>query len=210
MVRLIDRFHKILMSIYLYNEYRGYSQLELLLGAFKNVFPEEGEMAAAIEKHLSDEKKHFRLFKSYFLARKTMPYEIGREAGYIDRLVGRVLGCIIEELDADKILNNREEFFKICRLIMMTEFRGMQQVGNILRNVFVKRDPALVKIFTIVQGDEPSHCLPYQAWLERFQSHRPCLKERVADWITHYSLMWFRLPLLFMNFRLKRLDEFPA
>lgn len=210
MNRLINRFHEILMSIYLYNEHRGYMQLEKLLDAFKRVFPEEGKMAASIEKHLSDEKKHFRLFKSYFLARKTMPYEIGKEAGYVDRLVGRVMGCTIEELDAEKILNDRTEFFKICRLIMMTEFRGMQQVGNILRNVFVKRDPSLVKIFSVVQQDEPSHCLPYKAWLERFQSHRPLLKERIADLVTHYSLMWYRLPLLFMNCRLKQLDRFPA
>lgn len=210
MNRLINRFHEILMSVYLYNEYRGYTQLEKLLDAFKRVFPEEGEMASSIAKHLDDEKKHFRMFKEYFLARKKMPYEVGKEAGYVDRLVGNALGCALEELDAEKVLGDREEFFKICRLVMMTEFRGMKQVGNILKSRLVKRDPSLVKIFSVVQRDEPSHCLPYQAWLERFQSHRPRLKEKVADAVAHYSLMLYRLPLLFMNFRLKPLERFPA
>lgn len=210
MPRLIHRFHRLLMSIYLYNEYRGYTQLEKLLGVFKSVFPEEAEMAASITKHLEDEKKHFRMFKGYFLARRSMPYEVGKEAGYIDRLVGNALGCALEDLEAEKILGSREEFFKICRLIMMTEFRGMKQVEALLANRWVKKDPALVKIFSVVKKDEPSHCLPYQAWLEKFESHRPRLKERLADALAHYSLMLYRIPLLFMNFRLKPLERFPA
>jgi hypothetical protein len=93
---------------------------------------------------------------------------------------------------------------------MMTEFRGMKQVAVLLRSRVVCANPNLIRIFRIIERDEPSHCFPYQRWLERRSSHLPGFEERFTDLWIHYSLMLLKIPILFLNPRTPRRESFPA
>jgi hypothetical protein len=37
----------------------------------------------------------------------------------------------------------------------------------------------------------------------------PSRRERFADWTVHHELVWARIPAMFLNHRLRRLDRFP-
>jgi hypothetical protein len=130
--------------------------------------------------------------------------------GYIDQFVFWIFGRTLEGLNEREILENDELFFKLCRLIMMTEFRGMKQVGVLLRSRIVNANPQLVRIFKVIERDEPSHCLPYQRWLEQRGAHLPGFEERFTDLWVHYSLMLIKMPILFLNFRAGRMEKFYA
>ncbi len=101
-------------------------------------------------------------------------------------------------------------FFKLCRLIMMTEFRGLKQVKTLLKSRLIKMDESLLKIFKIIEKDEPSHCYPYQYWLKKSNSHLPRLKENIIDLWIHYSLIVIKVPILLLNGKLKRMSKFYA
>ena len=205
---LLKRFYDVLASIYIYNEYTGYSELEKLLDAIKIKFPGEKEFIDAVEKHTSDEKKHYLMFKDYFEKAGTKPFVVDSTYGYIDLFIKIIFKRPIEELNREEIINNNEDFFKLCRLIMMTEFRGMKQVDKLLKNFLIKKNNSLVKIFKIIERDEPSHCYPYKYWLEKRNSHLPGYEEKFTDLWIHYSILLIKFPVLFFNFRLARMNEF--
>jgi len=208
--KLKNRFYDVLASIYIYNEYTGYIELEKLLAAIKEKFPKEEAFIADVQKHTDDERKHYLMFRNYFKKAGRMPFEIDETYGYIDLFINSVFKKPIEELDKHEILADDRLFFKLCRLIMMTEFRGMKQVDTLLKNPLVKRQPVLFKIFKIIERDEPSHCYPYQYWLEKHGSHTPEFQEKITDLWIHYSIMLVKAPLLFCNFRLSRKKAFYA
>jgi len=139
-----------------------------------------------------------------------MPLRVESSFGYVERFIRLVFGCPLEELDPAAVLADERQFFRMCRLIMMTEFRGMRQVAALLENRLVRRDPELMKIFQVVEKDEPSHCLPYQSWLEAKGGHQPGLRERLTDLWIHYSLVLIKIPLLFLNAFTPRVPQFPA
>lgn len=87
---------------------------------------------------------------------------------------------------------------------MLTEMRGVRQVEILLRSPLVRRDRTLTKIFRVIERDEPSHWLPYQAWLRRTRGRMPDRREKIAEAWVHRSLMFFKLPLLYLNPRLAR------
>jgi len=196
--------------VYLYNEYRGYTGLERLLAALREWYPYEADFIAAVAKHTDDERRHYRMFKHFFESQGRMPLAVDRTCGYIDRFVGLIFGRALEELDAKDILEKEEQFFKLCRLVMMTEFRGMRQVARLLRSRLVRQNPGLVRIFRVIERDEPSHCLPYQRWLQKRGSHFPGLAEQFTDVWIHYSLILLKIPILFLSIRKSRLITFPA
>lgn len=204
------RYYDVLASVYLYNEYQGYKGLERLLVAIRRRYPNETDFIAAVEKHTEDERKHYRMFKSYFEAQAAMPLAVDRTYGYIDRFVLLVFGRSLEDLDEASILADERLFFKLCRLVMMTEFRGMKQVAVLLASPWVKRNERLMRIFRVIERDEPSHCFPYQRWLQGRGSHLPGFEERFSDFWIHYSLMLLKIPVLFLNVRTPRRAEFPA
>lgn len=204
------RYTTVLTSVYLYNEYRGYTQLERLLCALREKYPSEHEFIAAVEKHTDDERKHYLMFRRYFESRGEMPLEVRSSSGYIDRMVSVIFGTDIDELNPEEVVADDTKFFRLCRLIMITEFRGMKQVETILKSRLIRGNAELQRIFKIIERDEPSHWQPYQKWLETHGSHELTFGERVTDIITHYSLMTVRLPLLFCNPFGKRRKEFPA
>ncbi|MGZ3693968.1 MAG: ferritin-like domain-containing protein [Bdellovibrionota bacterium] len=200
----ITRICDILLSIYLYNEKRGYTYLEELLKAFEQRYPGENQILASIQKHARDERRHHLLFEAYFRKNGRLPFRVGSWYGYCDQMVSWIFGKTIDQLDPKEVVNDDEKFFQLCRLIMITEMRGMKQVNLILENPIIRRNNQLVEIFTEIKKDEPSHCYPYQAWLRKHGKHEPIFREKLADAMVHYSLMLVKIPLLFFNFFLPR------
>jgi hypothetical protein len=205
-----DRFYDVVASVYLYNEYTGWQGLERLLEAVKLKMPQEREFIAVMTKHAADERKHYYLFRKYFQGQGKMPLRVDATFGYVDQFIKLIFRRRLPELDQGTILSDDRQFFRMCRLIMMTEFRGMKQVAGLLKNRLIQRHPELERIYQVIERDEPSHCLPYQQWLEKKGGHQPGFIERLADFFVHYSLVVIKLPFLFFNVRTPRLQEFPG
>ena len=208
--QLRSRSYRVIASIYLYNEYTGYTELERLLVAVRQKFPDEHDFIRAVEKHTEDERKHYKMFRHYFESNGVLPLAVKRSSGYVDRFIKLVFRKKLEDLDTEAILQNDKRFFKLCRLVMMTEFRGMKQVDSLLRSSAIRKNDDLLRIFRIIERDEPTHCYPYQQWLKSRQSHEPGFYERSIDRWIHYSLILIRFPLVFLNPFHPSLSKFPA
>lgn len=204
------RFLDVLASIYIYNEHRGYTSLDRVLEAVRARCPDDAAFIAAVEKHRADEEKHYRMFKRWFELRGTMPLKVDRACGHIDHFIESVFGCAIEDLDTEAIVADPDAFERLCRVIMITEQRGMAQVDVLLHNPHIRSDKAMRRIFEVVERDEPSHWQPYDAWL-RAHGRRPdaTLRERWTDYWIHKSLMLAKLPAVFLNRGNPRLHAWP-
>jgi hypothetical protein len=198
------RYLDVLASIYIYNEYRGYTSLDRVLLAVRARCPEEAGFIAEVEKHRADERKHYVMFKRYFEHRGVMPLSVDKSCGHIDRFIERIFGCSIDTLDTDAIIADATLFEQLCRVIMLTEQRGMRQVGALLSSRLVKSDPVLLRIFKIIEKDEPSHWQPYERWLRAHGKSTSTLRERNTDYWIHKSLLWIKLPALFFSRRTPR------
>ena len=202
--RALRRYLDILASVYIYNEHRGYRSIDRVLSAVRLKYPEESGFLADIEKHRRDERQHYLMFRRYFEMLGEMPYEVDNTCGHIDRLIRLVFGCRIDDLDADAIINEPELFEKLCRVIVLTEMRGMRQVEILLNSRLMTSDRSLVKIFKVIERDEPSHWAPYLGWIKANSGRMPSWSERMADAWVHRSLILFKLPLLYLNPWLRR------
>lgn len=200
------RYLDVLASIYIYNEHRGYTSIDRVLAAVRGRYPDETGFIAAIEKHRRDERQHYLMFRHYFEARGEMPFRVDKTCGHIDRLISLCFGRGIDELDTDQIINDRRLFDRLCRVIMLTEMRGMRQVEILLASPTLRAERPLLKIFRVIERDEPSHWAPYQDWLERHGGEMPSRAERLADAFVHRSLIFAKLPALYLNPALKRRD----
>jgi hypothetical protein len=198
------RYLDILASVYIYNEHRGYTSIDRVLDAVRSRHPGAGRFIAAVEKHRRDERQHYLMFRRYFEDRGAMPYLVDRTCGHIDRLIRLTFGCSVDELVTDEIIDDPAQFNKLCRIILLTEQRGMRQVETLLRSPLMTSDKRLVKIFKVIERDEPSHWAPYQAWLEENGGGRPTRSERAADALVHRTLLTVKLPALYLNPRLPR------
>jgi len=207
---LIERFYDIFMSVYIYNEHRGYLYLDTLVTALEQKYPEETGFIAAVRKHGNDEHVHYKMFRRWFENRGRMPFVITETSGYCDQIVKVFFRKTLTEIDPEVVLADDEMFFKLCRLIMITEMRALKQVDILLASRLIKSRPALLKMFQVVRRDEPSHCYPYRDWLAKHGENLPSRSESLADFYTHYSLIFFKIPLLYLNFRLKRTQHFLA
>jgi hypothetical protein len=139
-----------------------------------------------------------------------MPLKVDRTCGHIDHFIESVFGCRIEDLDTRSIIADRAAFERLARVIMLTEQRGMRQVEILLGNRHVRSDKALKKIFEVVERDEPSHWMPYSAWLRRNAlRENGTLREKWTDYWIHKSLMLAKLPALFLSRRTPRLERWP-
>ncbi len=203
------RFLDVLASIYIYNEFRGYTSLDRVLEAARTYCPEDGEFIAAIEKHRADEQKHYRMFRRWFEIEGKMPLSVDRSCGHIDHFIQRIFGRSIEDLDTQAIIADAREFQKLCRVIMLTEQRGMRQVEVLLKNPHVRSNRAMLRIFQIVEKDEPDHWQPYQAWLRAHRCETSRWRERWADFCIHKTLMLVKLPALFLRRATPRLSVWP-
>ncbi|MEO1252026.1 MAG: ferritin-like domain-containing protein [Pseudomonadota bacterium] len=198
------RFLDVLASIYIYNEHRGYSSIDRVLQAVYARHPDEQWFIDAVEKHRRDERKHYLMFRHYFEGLGRMPFAVDRSCGHIDRLIYLTFGCGIDELDTDAVTADDELFFKLCRIIMITEIRGMNQLEILLTDKMVATDERLVKIYEVIRKDEPSHWMPYRDWLQKNAGGEPRWNERAADWAVHKSLVLWKVPSLLLNPGLKR------
>lgn len=204
-----SRFLDVLASIYIYNEHRGYTSLDRVLEAARLHCPEDGGFILAIEKHRADEEKHYRMFRRWFELEGRMPLKVDRTCGHIDHFIQIVFGCTIEQLDTQAVVADHREFEKLCRVIMLTEQRGMRQVLSLLKNPHVRSNKAMTRIFEVVEIDEPDHYLPYENWLRAHDCITARWRERWADYWIHKSLTWVKLPTLFFRRSTPRLSRWP-
>jgi len=201
------RYLDLLGSIYIYNEHRGYTSIDRILEAVRTRTPEDKAFIAAVERHRADERKHYVMFKRWFELQGKMPLDIDRTCGHIDRFVEIMFRRRIDELDTEKMIDNDHLFERLCRVISLTERRGMKQVDILLNHPIVKRDKTLIKIFKVIEKDEPSHWAPYDEWLERHGRRADRWWERAIDTFIHSELLAIKLPVLFLNPWLRRRTE---
>lgn len=194
-----QRYLDVLGSIYIYNEHRGYTAIDRVLQAVRERSPEDVEFIAAIEQHRVDERKHYVMFRRWFERRGVMPLALDRTFGHIDRFIEIMFGSSIDALDTDKVISDDALFERLCRVISLTEQRGYHILGDLLKNRFVRDDPILVRIFTIIRQDEPSHWAPYEGWLQKHGKRQPSWWERMVDRFIHSELIFLKLPILFLN-----------
>ncbi len=204
-----DRYLDVLASVYIYNEHRGYTSLERVLAAVRRRCPDDAGFIAEIEKHRADEKKHYHMFQRWFERQGRMPLALDRSVGHIDRFILRAFGCTIEELDTEAVLARSGEFEKLCRVIILTEQRGLAQVDVLLRNRAVLSDPVMTRIFQVVHKDEPDHFLPYQHWLERNGKQLVRWQEKLTDFWIHRALLFGKIPAIFLDSGLPRMTRWP-
>lgn len=198
------RYLDLLGSIYIYNEHRGYTAIDRVLEAVRARTPDDAALIAAIERHRADERKHYVMFRRWFEMRGAMPLAVDRACGHIDRFVEIMFGERIDDLDTQAIIENDDQFEKLCRIIALTERRGHRQVEILLRHPLVRGDRVLMKIFRIIERDEPSHWAPYESWLAANGRREPRWWERAIDTLVHSELLFVKLPMLFLTPRLDR------
>ncbi|KRC81619.1 hypothetical protein [Sphingomonas sp. Root241] len=193
------RYLDLLGSIYIYNEHRGYTSIDRVLEAVRARSPDDVALIAAIEKHRADERKHYLMFKRWFELQGKMPLRVDRTCGHIDRFVEIMFRRTIDDLDTEAIIASDDEFEKLCRVISLTEQRGYRQVDILLRHPLVTGDKVLMRIFRIIEKDEPSHWAPYDGWLKANGKRDPKWWERAIDSFIHSELLFLKLPALFLN-----------
>jgi len=203
-----ERYLDLLGSIYIYNEHRGYTAIDDLLGAVRLRWPQDRELIETIEKHRADERKHYVMFRRWFERRGVMPYAVDSACGHIDRFVGIMFGKGIDELDKERVVTSNRLFGRMCRVISLTEKRGYKQVEILLKNSHVLSDRMLTKIFRIIEQDEPSHWAPYDGWLDAHGERHAKWWERMVDGFVHSELLFLKLPVLFLHPALKRRSVF--
>jgi hypothetical protein len=201
------RYLDLLGSIYIYNEHRGYTSIDRVLEAVRARAPDDHALIASVEKHRADERKHYVMFKRWFELQGKMPLKVDRTCGHIDRFVEIMFRRTIDELDTDKIIAEDDEFEKLCRVISLTEKRGYRQVDVLLKHPLVRHDKTLIKIFQIIEKDEPSHWAPYDGWLQANGKRDPKWWEHAIDTFIHSELLFIKLPALFLNPWVKRRTE---
>lgn len=203
------RYLDLLGSIYIYNEHRGYTAIDRVLAAIQARWPDDHALIAEVEKHRADERKHYLMFRRWFERRGTMPLAVNRTCGHIDRFIRIMFGLTIDELDPQAVVGREDLFERLCRVISLTERRGHRQVQTLLRHPIVSSDPQLMKIFRIIEQDEPSHWAPYDKWLAGHGGREPRWWERAIDRAIHSELLFVKLPILFVAWQMKRLPRWP-
>ena len=139
------------------------------------------------------------MFRGWFERQGKMPLAADKTCAHIDRMIRLTFGCDIDGLDTDAVIASAGLFERLCRVIVLTEQRGVRQVDELLAMPVIMRDTRLRRIFHVIERDEPSHWQPYDAWLRSHGTARATLGERLADWWVHKSLVLVKLPLLFLN-----------
>jgi hypothetical protein len=202
-----ERLREIVLSVYLYNEWRGYTQLEAdLIPELERDSGFDADFIAGVRKHAADEKKHYRMFQGWFAARGRMPFAVGPSVGYFGTLSGILVG---KRHSASQLVSSSDRFARLCRAVVTTEKRGIHQLDTLLRWRGVREDSRLRRVLEVIRQDEPSHYEPYERWLDRNGYRGPSLPEKLVDWVVHYSIALFFIPALYLNPRLKRLAVYP-
>ena len=138
-----------------------------------------------------------------------MPLAVDSTCGHIDRFVGIMFRSEIDDLDPMQIVGRDDLFERMCRVISLTEQRGHRQVEILLRHPIVRSDPMLMKMFKIIEHDEPSHWAPYDDWLRAHGRRESCWWERAIDRFIHSELLFVKIPVLFVSPWLARRTSWP-
>ena len=202
-----DRYLDLLGSIYIYNEHRGYTALDRVLEAVRARSPHDHAFIAAVEKHRADERKHYLMFRRWFEKQGRMPLFVDRACGHIDRFVEIMFRTTIDSMDTQAVIDDDRQFEKLCRVISLTEKRGYKQVEILLDHPLVRHDPGLLKIFRVVERDEPDHWTPYDNWLRANGRREPKWWERAIDTFIHSELLFLKLPILFVHVGMRRRSD---
>ena len=72
------------------------------------------------------------MFKRWFELQGKMPLKVDRTCGHIDRFVEIMFRRGIDELDTEAVISDDRLFERLCRVISLTEQRGMKQVEILL------------------------------------------------------------------------------
>jgi hypothetical protein len=139
------------------------------------------------------------MFRRWFERRGVMPLAVDRTFGHIDRFIEIMFCTRIDALDTQAVIDSDRLFERLCRVISLTEQRGYRQVEILVANRFVRGDPVLMRIFTIIKKDEPSHWAPYEGWLRKNRKRDAKRWERAVDGFIHSELLFLKLPFLFLN-----------
>lgn len=209
-MRPLEHFREALLSIYLYNEHRGYTQLEALERALHEHRPQEQALAGWVHAHAADERRHYKMFRAWFVRRGVMPLHVDASVGYIDRLVQSVTGTAIDGIDFGAAVREEAELERLLRLIVLTERRGLAQVRALLGAQRLLLDRELRAMFEVIERDEPSHFEPYAGWLAARGRAASSLREAAADALTHGAIVAWQLPALVCDPSPKRIAAFPA
>lgn len=98
----------------------------------------------------------------------------------------------------------------VASIYLYNEFRGYTALDRVLEAVRARcPDEAEFIAAVVIHRGEPSHFLPYQAWLETNVNPRGTWREKLADWSIHKLLMLVKLPALFFDSGARRLDVWP-
>ena len=73
------------------------------------------------------------MFKRWFELQGKMPLKVDRTCGHIDRFVEIMFRRGIDDLDTDAVISDDRLFERLCRVISLTERRGMKQVEVLLQ-----------------------------------------------------------------------------
>ncbi len=204
---LTDRFRELVLSVYLYNEWRGYRQLEEELIPELERRPEfDRNFVEGVKKHAADEKKHFKMFQGWFAERGKMPYAVGPAVGYFDTLARILVG----DTSPRALASSPDQFARLCRAVVTTEKRGIQQLDTMLKWRAVREDARLTRVLEVIRRDEPSHYGPYEAWLAAHGQRGPRFREKIVDCLVHYGIAVLVVPALFLNPFLRRLASYGA
>jgi hypothetical protein len=203
------RYLDVLGSIYVYNEHRGYTAIDRVLDAVRARWPDDRRLIDRIERHRADERKHYLMFRRWFERRGRMPLAVDRAYGHIDRFVSIMFRSTIDELKPMQIVGRDDLFERMCRVIALTEKRGHLQVEKLLRHPLVRADGTLMKIFRIIERDEPSHWAPYEDWLAGHGRRQASWWERAIDRLIHGELLFLKIPVLFLTPWLRRREYWP-
>lgn len=204
------RLRELVLSVYLYNEWRGYVQLETDLIPELEKRPDfDREFVDGVKKHAADERKHYKMFKGWFSEKGVMPFAVSSAVGYFDTLSHLFLGKRSDETSV-ALVGNPERFASLCRAVITTEKRGIQQLDMMLKWRSVAEDPRLKRVLEVIRADEPSHFGPYEKWLARHGYAGPSWREKAADCLVHYTIALLIIPALFLDLRLKRLVAYQA
>ena len=69
-----------------------------------------------------------------------MPIALDRMFGHIDRFIEITFGCTIDSLDTQAIIASDDLFERLCRVVSLTEKRGLKQVEILLDHPMVKQE----------------------------------------------------------------------
>ena len=161
----------LLGSIYIYNEHRGYTAIDRVLSAIELDGLGSGIYSRRIEKHRSDERKHYLMFRRWFERRGRCRWQ---STGLAD------ISIALSTLCSESRSTAREPSWlpttcssDVPRGVVDRTAR-VSSGGNFVRSTRSSSAiRTLMKIFRIIREDEPQAIgQPYDRWIAMLMADR--------------------------------------